>query len=238
MGRLDKQVSSAVLTVFFRLAILIALTTIASSLKAEMPAFSILRVAAPSEAGGAHGQQVLEDLVTALILMNNMVPISLYVTLEGVRWWQARAIENDEACVFNGEPIRVRTTNVNEDLGVVDYLLTDKTGTLTQNKLKFNCCIIEDQLQTHVPRRREPSPRVGDEANGEGTITTREATMSPDPNLRAASRRFWRCLALCNTVEPCWLDTGAGIRAGPAQSEVSTVEMLSQDLECFADIEY
>jgi magnesium-transporting ATPase (P-type) len=87
MGRLDKQVSSAVLTVFFRLAILIALTTIASSLKAEMPAFSILRVAAPSEAGGAHGQQVLEDLVTALILMNNMVPISLYVTLEGVRWW-------------------------------------------------------------------------------------------------------------------------------------------------------
>lgn len=43
----------------------------------------------------------------------------------------------------NDEPMRVRTSVLNDDLGQVGYIFSDKTGTLTANLMQFCKCIVD-----------------------------------------------------------------------------------------------
>ena len=43
----------------------------------------------------------------------------------------------------NDEPMRVRTSVLNDDLGQVGYIFTDKTGTLTANLMQFRKCLVD-----------------------------------------------------------------------------------------------
>ncbi|OWZ17349.1 Phospholipid-transporting ATPase [Phytophthora megakarya] len=105
-----------------------------------------------------HPAYIIEAWVTYLILYNNMVPISLYISLEVVKWYQARRIENDPKmyCPITGHGVTARTSNVNEDLGQVKYIFSDKTGTLTKNQMLFKVCsiggIIFDGSNMHLRR--------------------------------------------------------------------------------------
>ncbi|GAM27227.1 hypothetical protein SAMD00019534_104020 [Acytostelium subglobosum LB1] len=84
------------------------------------------------------------SFLTFLILFNNIIPISLYVSMEFVKVFQAFFINNDQQMYHadNDTPALARTSNLNEDLGQIDYIFSDKTGTLTQNKMEFKKCSI------------------------------------------------------------------------------------------------
>ncbi|XP_042474328.1 probable phospholipid-transporting ATPase 4 isoform X1 [Zingiber officinale] len=83
-------------------------------------------------------------LVTALILYGYLIPISLYVSIEVVKVLQVKFINHDvHMCDEEiGKPAQARTSNLNEELGQVATILSDKTGTLTCNQMDFLRCSI------------------------------------------------------------------------------------------------
>ncbi|XP_046673162.1 probable phospholipid-transporting ATPase IA isoform X3 [Homalodisca vitripennis] len=90
------------------------------------------------------------NLLTFIILYNNLIPISLQVTLEVVRFVQATFI-NMDLDMYHEEsdtPAMARTSNLNEELGMVKYIFSDKTGTLTRNVMEFKECSIGEHLYT------------------------------------------------------------------------------------------
>ena len=82
----------------------------------------------------------------ALITFQNIVPISLYITVEAVRTCQALWIYFDEDMLYSRPGKRdtaalARSWNLSDDLGQIQYIFSDKTGTLTQ------VCLVSPDLQ-------------------------------------------------------------------------------------------
>lgn len=76
---------------------------------------------------------------TWVLLFTNMVPISLLVTVEIVKFAQAIFIGWD-INIYDMErdmPTRVQSSNLNEQLGQISHIFSDKTGTLTSNVMQF-----------------------------------------------------------------------------------------------------
>lgn len=73
-----------------------------------------------------------------------LIPISLYVSIEIVKLGQIYFIHND-LDLYNDQldsRIQCRALNITEDMGQIQYLFSDKTGTLTENKMVFRRCSI------------------------------------------------------------------------------------------------
>ncbi|ODV97125.1 hypothetical protein PACTADRAFT_84362 [Pachysolen tannophilus NRRL Y-2460] len=85
-----------------------------------------------------------QDLLTYWILFSNLVPISLFVTVEIIKVYQGFMISSDLDlyCEETDTPTTVRTSSIIEELGQIQYIFSDKTGTLTRNVMEFKTCTI------------------------------------------------------------------------------------------------
>uniref|UniRef100_A0A8C2U0Q4 Phospholipid-transporting ATPase n=1 Tax=Coturnix japonica TaxID=93934 RepID=A0A8C2U0Q4_COTJA len=88
---------------------------------------------------------------TMIILLQVLIPISLYVSIEIVKLGQIYLIQNDIDFYHEktDSTIQCRALNIPEDLGQIQYVFTDKTGTLTENKMVFRRCSIAGQEYCH-----------------------------------------------------------------------------------------
>ena len=105
---------------------------------------------------GAAGEGAL-NWFSCLIRYQILVPISLYISMELVRLGQSYLMVKD-AQMYDEKsdtPLQVRALNINEDLGQIKYVLSDKTGTLTENRMEFHACSIggtDYSQQSTVPQ--------------------------------------------------------------------------------------
>ncbi|XP_038275520.1 probable phospholipid-transporting ATPase IM isoform X2 [Dermochelys coriacea] len=87
-----------------------------------------------------------------IIILNSVVPISLYVSVEVIRLGHSYFINWDRKMYYpkKDTPAEVRTTTLNEELGQIEYIFSDKTGTITQNIMTFNKCSINGKAYGDV----------------------------------------------------------------------------------------
>ncbi|KAM6346018.1 phospholipid-transporting ATPase IA [Podargus strigoides] len=97
------------------------------------------------------------NFLTFIILFNNLIPISLLVTLEVVKFIQAYFInwDIDMHYELTDTAAMARTSNLNEELGQVKYIFSDKTGTLTCNVMQFKKCTVAGVAYGQGPQNGE-----------------------------------------------------------------------------------
>ncbi|XP_069780829.1 phospholipid-transporting ATPase VD isoform X2 [Narcine bancroftii] len=88
---------------------------------------------------------------TMIILLQVLIPISLYVSIEIVKLGQIYLLQSDVDLYDEStdSTIECRALNITEDLGQIEYIFSDKTGTLTENKMIFCRCNIAGIEYSH-----------------------------------------------------------------------------------------
>jgi phospholipid-transporting ATPase len=146
-------------------------------------------------------QQVFLDLCTYWVLYSNLLPISLFVTIDIVKYCQAVLINSDLDMYYDktDTPAVCRTSSLVEELGQVEYVFSDKTGTLTCNEMVFRQSTIAGmQYADDVPEDRRA---IGDEPGGIHDFKRLQRDLESGPNGELINQ-FLTLLSTCHTVIP------------------------------------
>ncbi|XP_019747722.1 phospholipid-transporting ATPase ID isoform X2 [Hippocampus comes] len=142
-----------------------------------------------------------------VIILNTVVPISLYVSVEVIRLGHSYFINWDQLmfCSKCNTAAEARTTTLSEELGQVEYIFSDKTGTLTQNIMSFKKCSINGHSYGEVADPLGPQPKRLD-FTPFNLLADPDFCFYDDTLLESVkvgdshTQEFFRLLSLCHTI--------------------------------------
>ncbi|NXI54921.1 AT8B3 ATPase, partial [Chloroceryle aenea] len=152
-------------------------------------------------------QQAFFNFWGFTILLSIIIPMSMYITLEFIYLVNSFFINWDLEMYYAVKdiPAQARSTSLNDQLGQIEYIFSDKTGTLTQNVMSFKKCCINGTIYGTDPgcENQQPSGsglswshRGKKKLDFFNARLLEAAQQDNDPVLR----EFLRLLALCHTV--------------------------------------
>ncbi|KAK0417643.1 hypothetical protein QR680_013123 [Steinernema hermaphroditum] len=182
--------------VLFCIAILVVITAISMGFYLTTPK----KLGVPYWPDALQHFSVVDALLNFVSLAINfqvLIPISLYISIEVIRGAQLWMMSLDVS-MYHLEQDRnfvYHSLNIPEELGQIKYVLSDKTGTLTENRMLFKHCSIAGERfppdVVPVGGESEKSPR---------TSRRLQEMMSAGVPPDSAIQSFFFALAVCNTV--------------------------------------
>ncbi|KAI4353561.1 hypothetical protein L6164_002500 [Bauhinia variegata] len=152
------------------------------------------------------------SFLSSIIVFQIMIPISLYITMELVRLGQSYFMIEDGEMYdsSSGSRFQCRSLNINEDLGQIRYIFSDKTGTLTENRMEFRRASIHGKnygSSLLMADNNSAAAAVSGKwkLKSEIAVDSELMTMLQDisnNDERIAGHEFFLTLAACNTVIP------------------------------------
>lgn len=162
------------------------------------------------------GYEALMTFWTFVIILQIMIPLSLYVTIELCKLLQVHHIHNNSNlyCAATNKRSECRAMNITEELGQIQYIFSDKTGTLTENKMIFRRCVINGEDYNHPETEAEkaflkpgaPMPPVIPNQGlmrDMGTLAKSPSVAGEEVSYTQNAQRiheFLLVMAICNTV--------------------------------------
>lgn len=205
----EKQVNVLILLLFVLLLTLSIASAIGSIVRNSAYTDEMVYLLLADDSKGK-ARIFVEDILTFVIAYNNLIPISLIVTIEVIKYQQAMLINSDLDMYHQptDTPALCRTSSLVEELGQIDYIFSDKTGTLTRNEMEFKQASIGGTSYNDVIDENKQSGEVGPdgrEMGGQRTWNELKAMMNgetADDGSSAIIDEFLTLLAVCHTVIP------------------------------------
>lgn len=138
-------------------------------------------------------------ILTFLVAYSHLIPISLYVALEVLKLVQGMLIRRDKEMYYEeiGRGAIARTSDLVEELGQIEFIFSDKTGTLTRNEMIFKKCSIYDIVYGQTPDDPNATYSINGDTSGFRALCDNDR----NPHKKAV-HEFFTHLAVCHTVVP------------------------------------
>ncbi|EGC35956.1 hypothetical protein DICPUDRAFT_32597 [Dictyostelium purpureum] len=253
---IEKKISKSVLGIFAFKIVLVIISTIIGSKVANDTTNKSWYLWMGDEDPDSLGIVIVKTFVAYFANLSFLVPMSLMVTLEVVKVSQGKFMEwdllmsykekryrnqnkiknqqystieleeNNEYQNSSNKYMSVKNSNLNDELALVKYIFSDKTGTLTENKMVFSKCSINGKVYNNAMRSQLSNELFNNEDNNDSfknSPTSISSNKEPTDHQKYISE-FLLNMCICNSAI-CEIDKDSNeVYQSQSPDEISLLE--------------